>query len=64
MVFINGNECDAAGLTVAAYLRREHIAAERVAVEINEEIVAKSDYDNVRFNDGDRVEIVRFVGGG
>ena len=37
---------------------------DRVAVELNGKIVPRSDYVNVRLNDGDSVEIVGFVGGG
>jgi len=35
-----------------------------VAVERNREIVPKSTYATVRLAEGDRIEIVQFVGGG
>ena len=37
---------------------------ERVAVEKNGEIVPRALYGKTRLEDGDRVEIVSFVGGG
>ena len=36
----------------------------RIAVEINGEIIKKSDYDKTVLNDGDKIEVVSFVGGG
>lgn len=37
---------------------------QRVAVEVNGDIVARATFDDVRLHDGDKVEIVHFVGGG
>jgi len=37
---------------------------ERVAVEINREIVMQSDFDHAVVKDDDCIEIVSFVGGG
>jgi thiamine biosynthesis protein ThiS len=36
----------------------------KIAVERNLEIVSRSQYSNVKLVDGDRIEIVQFVGGG
>lgn len=36
----------------------------RLAVEVNGEIVPRSQYAAHRLNDGDRVEVVRAIGGG
>ena len=52
------------GLTVASLLLHLDIKPERVAVEINEEIVRKATYADVAVKDGDRVEVVQFMGGG
>ncbi len=64
MIIINGNELDVSGKTVSQYLREANYTTARVAVEINGDIVPKSEYDEVVLNDGDTVEIVSFVGGG
>jgi thiamine biosynthesis protein ThiS len=36
----------------------------RLAVEINHRIVPRSEYSSCVINDGDRIEIVRAIGGG
>jgi sulfur carrier protein len=50
--------------TVEALLHQLGFAEKRVAVEVNQELVLKSQWAEVRLKDGDRVEIVSFVGGG
>ena len=35
-----------------------------IAVEINKEIIAKSNYKSTLINSGDKIEIVHFIGGG
>jgi len=52
------------GTTVAQLLARLDLAPVRVAVEINEELVPRKTFDATALNDGDRIEIVTFVGGG
>jgi sulfur carrier protein len=37
---------------------------QRVAVEVNREVVRKKDWPNVVVKDADRIEVVHFVGGG
>lgn len=64
MVTINGTETDTAGKTVEEYLLQTNYSRNRIAVEINGEIVPKSRYNNTILQDGDSVEIVGFVGGG
>ena len=54
----------AAGKTVADYLRETGTDPQRVAVERNGEILPRAQYAATRLEDGDVVEIVRFVGGG
>jgi sulfur carrier protein len=53
-----------AGWTVADLLRDLAIATERVAVELNLEILDRKDFDRRSLNEGDRVEILSFIGGG
>lgn len=42
----------------------DYCATSRVAVEVNLEIVPRSTYDAHKLQHGDRVEIVRAIGGG
>ena len=53
-----------AGLSVAALARQLGLDPARVAVERNLEIVPRSTLGEVAVEDGDRFEIVTFVGGG
>ncbi len=64
MVKINGEMLDKNGKSISDILNEMEINIQRVAVELNEEIVPKAKYDDTILNDGDSVEIVRFVGGG
>lgn len=50
--------------TVADLLRHFDVAPVRVAVEVNEELVTRSEYESATLSAGDRIEIVTFVGGG
>lgn len=52
------------GATVAQLLAELAVRAERVAVEVNAEVVKKADYAARTLRPGDAVEIVAFVGGG
>ena len=40
------------------------LKADRIAVELNRQIVRRENWPAVRLNDQDRLEIVQFVGGG
>jgi thiamine biosynthesis protein ThiS len=52
------------GLTVASLVAHLGMKADRVAVELNLEIVPRDRWDATALKDGDRLEIVHFVGGG
>jgi thiazole synthase len=54
----------AAGTTIAVLLADLDLPAAKVAVERNLEIVPRSTFADVRLAEGDRLEIVHFVGGG
>jgi len=52
------------GLTIAGMLRELELDPRKVAVERNLEIVPRSSFDQMAVEEGDRLEIVHFVGGG
>jgi len=52
------------GLPVIALLAELGVQKERVAVELNLDIVPKGRFADTILKDGDRVEIISFVGGG
>ena len=51
-------------ITVAGYLAQNQYRIERIAVEMNGEILPKKNYAAVTLKDGDKLEVVSFVGGG
>ncbi|MBS0557121.1 MAG: sulfur carrier protein ThiS [Proteobacteria bacterium] len=64
-IVLNGqSRTCAAGHTLAALLEDAGYAQRRVAVEINREIVPKSEHAQREIHDGDRIEIVHALGGG
>jgi len=64
-IYLNGvNNEVPEGSTVRSLLEHLGIKPERVAVEINEELVRKATYGDVPVREGDRVEVVQFMGGG
>lgn len=64
-VTVNGEEEHLPeGLTVAELVERAGLSGQRVALEVNREIVPRSAYAETRLAEGDRVEIVRAIGGG
>ena len=62
---MNGKPCQVADdASVAALLTATDYAQRKVAVEINREIVPRSQQAERRLRAGDRVEIVQAMGGG
>ncbi|MBM4440746.1 MAG: sulfur carrier protein ThiS [Candidatus Rokubacteria bacterium] len=64
-VTVNGQSMEvAAGTTVDGLLSLLNIKREYTAVAVNREITPKGDYATLTLGDGDRIEIVRPMGGG
>jgi sulfur carrier protein len=61
---INGEERSLAASTLEALIEELGFKSDRVAVELNREIVPRGRWNETALNDGDRLEIVHFVGGG
>jgi sulfur carrier protein len=67
---INGEEStfaaapDGGPFTLAALIESLSMKPDRVAVELNHEIVPRDRWPETPLKDGDRLEIVHFVGGG
>jgi thiazole synthase len=62
---VNGEERSfETALSVRALLTELGLEPAKIAVERNREIVPRSQYDTVAIRDGDRLEIVQFIGGG
>ena len=52
------------GINLNELLNKLKIQKNKVAIEVNGEIVEKNKYPNLILNKGDKVEIVQFIGGG
>lgn len=64
-VTLNGDRWELpAGTTLAELLVRLRVEPVRVAIEVDEELVSRRDFAATRLADGQRVEVVTFVGGG
>ncbi len=62
---LNGEEKNIPGnITVRGLLEHLGIQHQRVAVELNEDIVKKDNYDSTTIREGDVLEVVSFMGGG
>ena len=65
LITVNGKEVTLTGpLSVADYLEQNNYQIKRIAVEMNGDILPKYSYSNTMLKDGDRLEVVSFVGGG
>jgi thiamine biosynthesis protein ThiS len=65
VIQVNGERRETApGTTVAALLSQLDLTAGRVAIERNLRILPKTEWEKTELTDGDRFEIVQFVGGG
>ena len=62
---LNGQDHELPGpVTLASLVERLGLDARKIAIERNLEIVPRSTYQSTMLDDGDRLEIVNFVGGG
>ncbi len=63
-LIINGTEREIDARTVAELIDALAMKGDRVAVELNGEIVTRARWAESALKDGDKLEIVHFVGGG
>lgn len=64
-LIINGEERDFSDITTLNSLVEQlQLKADRLAVELNREIVPRANWTATELKSGDRLEIVHFVGGG
>lgn len=64
-VVVNGEiQVFTADLTVAGLLAELGLSEKKVAVELNQSVLEKTEWARTTLHDDDRLEIVHFVGGG
>ncbi|HKR00191.1 MAG TPA: sulfur carrier protein ThiS [Pyrinomonadaceae bacterium] len=64
-VEINGEARDVpASINLSDLVRHLALAPERLAIELNRQVIRRADWPSTTLQHGDRIEIVHFVGGG
>lgn len=64
-IIVNGDPTDVpAGLTMGSLIDQLELTGQRLAVEVNDELVPRSRFGEHRLVADDRVEIIHAVGGG
>ncbi len=64
-IFINGETKEITKqFNLLELLKELSLPSERIAIELNKEVVRKKDWESIAIKDADKIEIVHFVGGG
>lgn len=64
-ITVNGESHEVAdGSSIASLLDDLQVQTDRVAVELNLKVVDRGDFDQAVLHEGDRVEVLGFIGGG
>ena len=64
-VILNGERKEVADdINLSELLDSLQLPAQRIAIELNKQVVRKKDWPEIRVREADRIEIVHFVGGG
>ena len=64
MIKLNGEVLKEENINLMELIKTKGFNFERIAVEVNGKIVKRGSYEEVKLKNGDKVEIVRFAGGG
>lgn len=64
-IFVNGEQHEVAdGMKMAALVNQLGLEGQRLAVEVNEELVPRSSFADYELKAQDAIEIIHAVGGG
>lgn len=64
-ILINGEKKEIAEkINLAEMLDRFSLPSQRVAVELNRQVIRRKDWDQTDISEGDVIEVIHFVGGG
>jgi thiamine biosynthesis protein ThiS len=65
IVVVNGENKEVINsINLFALLKSLDLPTERVAIELNKEVVRRKNWETTDIKDADKIEIVHFVGGG
>lgn len=51
-------------LNLRELLEKLELPTQRIAIELNKDVIRKKDWETIKINDADKIEIIHFVGGG
>lgn len=64
-VIINGEKKDVPGeIDLKALLDHLALPQQRIAIELNKEVIRRKDWQITKLSESDKIEVVHFVGGG
>ena len=64
-IIINGKSKEISGeVNISELLESFSLPKERIAIELNKQVVRKKDWENIKIADADQIEVIHFVGGG
>lgn len=64
-IFINGESKEIPGeIRLSELLSLFKLPTQRIAIELNREVVRRQEWENISVRDADRIEVIHFVGGG
>ncbi|MFK0418223.1 sulfur carrier protein ThiS [Campylobacter jejuni] len=63
-MIINGQKLELKELKFMDFNKEKGLKIELIALELNGEIIPKSEFENLILKENDKAEIVSFVGGG
>ena len=65
LITLNGQPCDVnLQSTIVDLLAHLQLQDQRLAVEVNQEVITRSEHSHFQLSEGDQVEIIQAVGGG
>ena len=63
-MILNGEKLEFKELKFVDFIKEKGLKIELIALELNGEIIPKSEFENLILKENDKAEIVSFVGGG
>ena len=51
-------------LSLSQLIASLNLKLDQIAIELNQKVIRRGDWQNTELRDGDKIEIVHFVGGG
>lgn len=63
-IFINGKKEEVHSWTISQLIEKRGLEAGSLVIELNREIVKQAEWADVHLQEGDKLELLSFVGGG